>query len=142
VSFSVVNQGDGQARTTRHMLLFMMRRATKKLRSLFVALAVTAIVATSCGGSSGDTAGAAPAPAEEADQAAPIEEATAQPSRVATTVTGGQIASAPAEEADQAAPIEEATAEPSRVATTVTGGQIDFGSFEGQDVVLWFWAPW
>lgn len=109
MSFSVVNQGDGQARTTRHMLLFMMRRASKKLRSLFVALAVTAIVATSCGGSSGDTAGAAPAPAEEADQAAPIEEATA---------------------------------EPSRVATTVTGGQIDFGSFEGQDVVLWFWAPW
>ena len=55
--------------------------------------------------------------------------------------TGVRIA-APAEEADQAAPIEEATAEPSRVATTVTGGQIDFGSFEGQDVVLWFWAPW
>ena len=109
MSFSVVNQGDGQARTTRHMLLFMMLRASKKLRSLFVALAVTAIVATSCGGSSGDTAGAAPAPAEEADQAAPVEEATA---------------------------------EPSREATTVTGGQIDFGSFEGQDVVLWFWAPW
>lgn len=25
---------------------------------------------------------------------------------------------------------------------TVAGGQIDFGSLEGQDTVLWFWAPW
>jgi hypothetical protein len=33
-------------------------------------------------------------------------------------------------------------AEASVVATTVDGGQIDFGSLQGQDVVLWFWAPW
>jgi hypothetical protein len=25
---------------------------------------------------------------------------------------------------------------------TVAGGQLDFGSLEGQDTVLWFWAPW
>jgi hypothetical protein len=25
---------------------------------------------------------------------------------------------------------------------TVSGTQIDFGSLEGQDTVLWFWAPW
>lgn len=25
---------------------------------------------------------------------------------------------------------------------TVQGGQIDLASLEGQDVVLWFWAPW
>ena len=34
------------------------------------------------------------------------------------------------------------SAEASLVATTVDGAQIDFGSLEGQDVVLWFWAPW
>jgi len=34
------------------------------------------------------------------------------------------------------------SAEGSLVASTVTGGQIDFASLEGQDVVLWFWAPW
>jgi len=28
------------------------------------------------------------------------------------------------------------------IADTVSGGQINFGSLEGQDVVLWFWAPW
>ena len=27
-------------------------------------------------------------------------------------------------------------------ATTASGGQIDFTSLEGNDVVLWFWAPW
>lgn len=26
--------------------------------------------------------------------------------------------------------------------TTITGGQIELSSLEGQDVVLWFWAPW
>lgn len=25
---------------------------------------------------------------------------------------------------------------------TVAGGQIDLASLEGQDTVLWFWAPW
>lgn len=27
-------------------------------------------------------------------------------------------------------------------APTVGGGQIDLGDLQGQDVVLWFWAPW
>ena len=39
---------------------------------------------------------------------------------------------------------EEATtadAAPMLVAT-VSGGQIDLNSLEGQDTVLWFWAPW
>jgi len=26
--------------------------------------------------------------------------------------------------------------------TTISGSQIDLGSLEGQDTVLWFWAPW
>lgn len=25
---------------------------------------------------------------------------------------------------------------------TISGSQIDLGSLEGQDTVLWFWAPW
>ena len=25
---------------------------------------------------------------------------------------------------------------------TLSGNAIDLGSLEGQDVVLWFWAPW
>ena len=27
-------------------------------------------------------------------------------------------------------------------AITVDGAQIDVGEFAGQDVLLWFWAPW
>lgn len=26
--------------------------------------------------------------------------------------------------------------------STISGSQIDLGSLQGQDVVLWFWAPW
>lgn len=25
---------------------------------------------------------------------------------------------------------------------TISGGQLELNSLEGQDVVLWFWAPW
>lgn len=41
-----------------------------------------------------------------------------------------------------AAPQNAAAGFPSFVAPTVDGGQIDFASLEGQDTVLWFWAPW
>lgn len=39
----------------------------------------------------------------------------------------------------------ETTADPSTptlTAATASGGQIDLTSLEGQDTVLWFWAPW
>ena len=31
---------------------------------------------------------------------------------------------------------------PRFTAATVDGSQLEFGSLEGQDTVLWFWAPW
>ena len=40
------------------------------------------------------------------------------------------------EPADQPPPF------PDVVVPLVAGGQIDIGSLEGQDTVLWFWAPW
>lgn len=36
----------------------------------------------------------------------------------------------------------DATAQLSGDFTTISGSQIDLGSLEGQDTVLWFWAPW
>ena len=42
----------------------------------------------------------------------------------------------PASESAPAAPVIQG------VFDTVSGAQIDFGSLEGQDTVLWFWAPW
>lgn len=31
---------------------------------------------------------------------------------------------------------------PDLAVATSDGGQLDFGTLEGRDVVLWFWAPW
>jgi len=82
-------------------------------RWLVAMLASLALVATACGGSESVVATQAPA---EAATEAPTAPAQAEPSapEPATTL----------------------------VSTTVDGGQIDFGSLAGQDVVLWFWAPW
>ena len=54
---------------------------------------------------------------------------------------------APADSGDAAAVVEEAPSAggpglPTLVADTVDGAQIDTNSLEGQDVVVWFWAPW
>lgn len=47
------------------------------------------------------------------------------------------VSAAPAEAEQEAA-----SAFPQFTADTLDGSQIDFGSLEGQDSVLWFWAPW
>ena len=96
----------------------MTYRPPKKLRSLFAALVAIALVAASCGGGSADNAEAS-APA------------------LAPAGRAGQ-----ADQSVQSVQSEEVTAEGSFVVATVGGGQIDFGSLEGQDIVLWFWAPW
>lgn len=80
----------------------------------FVALlAVVVLMLSACGAGSVDEVGA--------DAAAGDETAAAQES-------------SPAEP--------EGVSFPDFVATTADGGQIDFGALEGQDTVLWFWAPW
>lgn len=47
---------------------------------------------------------------------------------------GSDTAAVPGGEADDGPPV--------FVATTVDGRTIDAGDYEGQDLVLWFWAPW
>ena len=83
------------------MLSTMSNRFSKLVRVAYGLLGACALVMTSCGGGSADTA---------------VE---ASPLMAEPTPAGSSL-----------------------VASTVGGGQIDFGSFEGQDVVLWFWAPW
>jgi hypothetical protein len=57
---------------------------------------------------------------------------------------GGSNSSEPASaptSGDVAASESSAPLEPVLVATA-SGGQLDFNSLRGQDVLLWFWAPW
>lgn len=53
---------------------------------------------------------------------------------------GSEEADASASESAQSEGVTEATE--SLVLPTADGGQIDWNSLEGQDVMLWFWAPW
>lgn len=51
-------------------------------------------------------------------------------------------------EVDQSTPADTSASAPDSGAAetalipTADGGQLDWGSLDGQDVVLWFWAPW
>ncbi len=72
--------------------------------------------------------------------------------RVAAAALGGLLLAACGGEDDTTtvadAPAVSDTAEESAAAPvraslpTVNGGQFELGSIEGQDTVLWFWAPW
>jgi len=82
----------------------------------FLAVLVTlSLFMTSCGGGSADVA-----------TADTVDTANTAPS----TESASDETPAPAASAA------------SLIATTISGEQINFGSLEGQDVVLWFWAPW
>jgi hypothetical protein len=74
-------------------------------RLVIAALAVSALVASACGGAS------------DTDSASNVPETAS----VAT---------------EQSADLEAA------FVPTAAGGQLDFNTLRGQDVLLWFWAPW
>lgn len=113
LSFEVVNDPRPELSGQAPYAHRMIRRRHSRVaRPLVCVLAALALFATSCGGSSAVDTATAPAVEAPATDTAPAE---ADP--------------APAAEA-------------SLIADTVNGGQIDFGALAGQDVVLWFWAPW
>lgn len=60
---------------------------------------------------------------------------------VLASACGGSVepAEGPAGNSD---PPSSAAAFPRFSASTLDGGQLDFGALEGQDLALWFWAPW
>ena len=70
---------------------------------------------------------------------AAVEPTTAPvPTAPAATATAVPAETVPDPSAEEATP----PSFPAITLATSTGGQIDFGSLQGQDTVLWFWAPW
>ncbi|MGB3736460.1 MAG: hypothetical protein WA964_15985 [Ilumatobacter sp.] len=51
------------------------------------------------------------------------------------------VASSPVQIEPEASTSSQQPLEPVLV-STARGGQLDFNSLRGQDVLLWFWAPW
>lgn len=117
-----------------------------QVRRLFAVLAVLAFFAVACGDATStgeETASVATDTADSAPQIEAVEPvptvASAAAEAAPTAVFGeSETAEAVAEESsDDSAP-----AATGQLVATVDGGQLDLGSLEGQDTVLWFWAPW
>ncbi len=109
-----------------------------RLRRYIAFLPTLAFLVAACGaGTQNSTDVAAPAPTSQA--AATVPAPTAE-TDADTSSTTSRAATEPAI-AESAATSQPASF-PNAVVSTVAGGQIDFGSLEGQDIVLWFWAPW
>ena len=122
-------------------------------------LAVAALIFAACGGAESESASNADAaisstadaveavddvvvaedatteaPSADSDAAAVAEPDTSTAAPATTTTT--EAAAEPLEQViDPSSPLNGTFA-------TVGGESIDLGSLQGQDVVLWFWAPW
>lgn len=105
------------------------------VRTRLVALLVlVALAAAACGGSA-DEAGTDAASSGSAEEAATDE----APTDAAPSGSADDAATDPASNGDGS---EQGGAAFEGEFPTLDGGSIDLASFEGQDVVLWFWAPW
>ena len=94
-----------------------------------------------------DVAEEAPAAETEQAEVAPTaapEPTTPPPVATPTPVPAPTATPIPAPTATPEPPPAPAVSVPELAGsfTTIGGGQIDLGSLQGQDVVLWFWAPW
>ena len=98
------------------------------LRIRLIALVgAVALLAAACGSSADSITESAEAPsASTAETVAPAPSASES-----TDPTTAEVA-----------PDETGTAVAAEPVALVGGGQFDLGSLEGQDTVLWFWAPW
>lgn len=95
-------------------------------RSLVAMVAGLALLAAACGADSGESAATASDP-------------TAATSTAATSTAASAVDSPSSAAAPEVAP---ASGPFTGAHTTLDGSTIDFDQFAGQDVVLWFWAPW
>ncbi len=114
-------------------------------------LVLLGLLLAACG--SNQTTGAS-AGNELVEESVPDDSGTIQPEPESTESASTESASTepPAEPENQVA--ESAAADPALeeistlpeelrgVLETTTGDQVDLASFRGEDVVLWFWAPW
>lgn len=116
---------------------------TFSLRPLALALAL-ALFGAACAGASdttdtGSDAGAAGATDSGADSSDDTGSSAVDDEPADAPATDGTDAAPPAAEGDDEMA---ATWEHDWTGDLIGGGQLDANSLVGQDLVLWFWAPW
>lgn len=120
------------------ILVKHLRLRNARIGAVVVAFA---LVAAACGETTTSTTGAeAPSEASSADQSggagAESDPTASVPSDVAVTAAPPQIPSA---EPNNDVAVDNY---PSFVGTTSDGASFEMASLAGEDVILWFWAPW
>ena len=113
---------------------------------LAVVVTSIALFASACAQTTTDQTTSAPQTTEPALEAAGADAnpesttAPSPPSSPSTVTSTTPQSTSTTESAD--VPATAGPGLPTLVADTVGGAQIDTNSLEGQDVVVWFWAPW
>lgn len=115
-----------------------MSVVSHRLARLLSIIAALAVLAAACGDSGSDAeTGAAPL--------ADSDDGASQPDATPDASTDGNAA----DSTDDAATADTGSSDPEPaawphtfVADQVGGGQLDANDLAGQDVILWFWAPW
>ena len=82
------------------------------------------------------------APAEDAPPEDTSPETTVAPETTTTETTTTPTTAPPETSPPETEPVLAASPLFAGDFVDLSGQAIDFGSFEGQDTVLWFWAPW
>lgn len=114
------------------------------MRAPFVLVLLAALLIAACSAAPNDQA-EAPIVATSPTTIGEVEAPPTDEPNSADPTTAPPIADADAQNEAEPDPTPSPNAVPAYpdvVVSTVAGGQIDFGSLEGQDIVLWFWAPW
>ena len=119
-----------------------MQMQSRRGRKVGAAALSLALFAVGCGGAPSDTTAAPPeALAEVAtdaqDQTSTTEGSTAVANDAEEQTSTTESVAATTAEVEAAGP-----GLPLLVADTVSGSQLDTSDFAGQDLVVWFWAPW
>ncbi len=101
-------------------------------RRILPTLLVMALIAAACGGA--EQVDSATLPTEQSStESTTTSDSLAAPSAAASATTSSTATTSPSATT---------SVRTTELVPLVGGGQIDLNSIQGQDTVLWFWAPW
>lgn len=124
----LLRRGDGE------VAFYSRTMPSVRLRSTLLAMS---LVAAACGGAE-RVDSATPSAEQPSTESTTTSDSVAAPSTTSEMTTSSSTTSS----STTTSPGETTSAVTAELVPLVGGGQLDLNSIEGQDTVLWFWAPW